>query len=153
MRRMTLASLLAALLAMTMGIGGALAAPEKSPYADWITLDCEGETIEVVTASGNPAFVVDSTDRLIPYEWHFEFVAVAGEDEIPLFEETYPVGKGQKKGLQDRMITCTYELEIAIEDLSPEERAFLEETSGLDLEDVDAIIGYGSVKGVYAPPR
>jgi hypothetical protein len=156
MRRMTLTTLLAALLLMTMGMGAALAAPVNNPYADQLTLECNGDTIDVVVARGNPAFVVGSTDRLIPHEFNFEFVAVIAGDEYTVAEESHPIGKGKKTGLEDRLVTCTFSFEIPVEFLSPEDRALLDallEEEGFEIEDVDAIIGYGSVKGMYAPPR
>jgi hypothetical protein len=156
MRRMTLTTLLAALLLMTMGMGAALAAPVNNPYADQLTLECNGDTIDVVVARGNPAFVVGSTDRLIPHEFNFEIVVVVDGDEYPLAEETHSVGNGKKTGLEERLVTCTFSFEIPVEFLSPEERALLDaflEEEGFEIEDVDAIIAYGSVIGAYAPPR
>jgi hypothetical protein len=45
------------------------------------------------------------------------------------------MGQGQKRGLQDRLVTCSAE-----EAIGQEERGFIEEEFGLDLAGKDAFV-------------
>jgi hypothetical protein len=154
MRRMTFATLLAALLLLTMGMGGVLAAPVNNPHAEQITVICNGDEIDVWVARGNPAFVVGSTQRLIPHEFHIEWVVMVDSEEEPLFEETHPIGQGKKKGLQDRLITCEFviDLVLLVGDLSPEEQALLAEYD-FGPDDIVNIKGYSTVRVMPTPAR
>jgi hypothetical protein len=104
---------LSVLLLLTLGLSAALAVPEKNPQAMNLTLECEeGGTVEVLVAAGNVAFV-NQTERLIGQIFTFDLF-VDGEF---VFGETHG-DRGKKKGLQDRLTTCTTEIQFSEEELA-----------------------------------
>jgi len=130
MGRKLVASWLAAMLLMTMSVAAVGAAPVNNPFAFFFTLECSnGETFDVVVARGNPAHVLDTNQRIIPQHFTFQLVV---DDEV-VFEDEEGVGKGKKRGLQDRLVTCTAQLTIPEEEI-----AFIEEELGIDLTGTDA---------------
>ncbi len=123
MRRRAIGSLLSCVLLAVFGVSAVFAAPTNNPHAEFFTLECsDGETYDVVVTPGNPGHILDSTSNLIPQRFTFQLTV---DGEI-LFEETETVGKGNKKGMQDRLISCSLELELTdeeIEELSAELRS------------------------------
>jgi hypothetical protein len=134
MKRKTLATILAALIALSVGFTTVAAAPLNNPHGEIIELTCESGVVEVVVTNGNPGHIIGSTQRLIPHEFTFG-VVVDGEE---LFSENVTVGRGAKKGLQDRLITCTAEYAITDPDDLAEFQAYFDEWGiEIDVYEVD----------------
>lgn len=132
---------LAALFLMTVGLGGAIAVPYNNPQAYYITLECEnGDEIEVLVAGGNPAFLTQ-TERLVGKVFTFEILV---DDEV-VFEETHG-DQGKKQGLQDRLNTCTTEIELSGDELAEIRELF--DLSGN--EDIKAVL---TVQAFQTPAR
>ncbi len=132
MKRITLAGLLAALLLLTTGLGAALALPVNNPGAEFFTLDCDdGESYDIVVTPGNPGHILDTNSKLIPHRFTIALI-VDGEE---LFSESEGVGQGEKRGLKDRLLTCTLEFH-------PDEQEIqeIEAELGLDLSGSDVIV-------------
>lgn len=113
MRRATFASIVAGIV-MLLGIGGAAAAPVNNPHAEFYDITCGDETYQIVVGGGNPAHILGSTSRLIPFQFTFTAVdPVTGEPLVdpetgePLFSETETLGNGQRKGVQGDLVSCT----------------------------------------------
>jgi hypothetical protein len=137
MRRVMFAILLAVLLVLTMGLGAALAVPEKHPEAMILTLECEdGGSYEVLVAGGNVAFL-NKTERLIGKVFTFELFV----DGQSVFEEVHG-GKGKRQGLQDRLTTCTTPIQFSEAELA-EIREFLGLTGD---EEITAVLTVETMK-------
>lgn len=141
MRRKLMVSMLAALLVSMMSVGLAGAAPAKNPHAETRTLDCEGVEYEVIVANGNAAHVVDSTQRGIPH--HFTY-SIEADGEI-IYSAEDGVGNGNKKGLQDRLVTCTGSFVLGEEDV-----ALISEYLGIDLTGM-VVVEHLSVEVMITP--
>jgi hypothetical protein len=132
MRRMTFATLLAALLIMTMGMGGAIAAPENNPRANWIELNCDDEVnFEAVITGRGAGFVVDSTQRLIPHE--FRWMLWVDDEPVAGVTGGNIVGKGNKQGLQGRLIECEQIIPLDAENFTDEDWELLKR-EGVDVD-------------------
>jgi hypothetical protein len=110
-------SILVAAMVMTgFGIGAALADPVNSKNAAVFEISCSnGQTYEIVVAGGIPGHIVDSTSNIIPTEVTFEIIDPETGQVID--SETFPIGQGNKKGLQGDLITCETE---PLTDVDPE---------------------------------
>ncbi len=98
--------LTAAMILAAFGSPIAAADPINSKKAEVFQITCDnGQAYEVVVAGGLPGHIVGSTGNLIPVE--FTFTAIDPDTGEILFSETAAVGKGEKKGLQRDLITCT----------------------------------------------
>jgi hypothetical protein len=137
--------LLASLVSMLFVMAGAaaLASPFANPHAETFPATCNGTDLTVLIARGNPAHVVGSTSRIIPHHFTFE-LRIDGETA---FVEEGSVGRGQKRGLQDRMVTCTFQFEF-----TPEEVAMIEQELGVDLTGA-LVTGHGTVRALMTPAR
>jgi hypothetical protein len=130
MGRKLVASLLAAMLLMTMSVAAVGAAPVNNPQAEFFTVECSnGETYDVVVAQGNVAHVLGTNQRIIPQHFTFQLVV----DGKVVFKDEEGVGKGKKRGLQNRLVTCTAQVTIPEEEIP-----FIEEELGIDLTGTDA---------------
>ena len=89
-----------------LAVGIASADPVNNPNAEIITITCDnGQSYEVLIATGLPAYIVDSTGNIIPAE--VIFTQIDPETGEELFSDTVPIGQGDRVGLQDDLITCT----------------------------------------------
>ena len=98
-------------LLVTAAVGTVGADPVNAKNAQFIELTCWGETITVVVngrGQFTPGHIIGSTGNLIPQAFVFNFtVTDAGGDVIDRGTETIAKG-GQRRGLQDRLPTCTF---------------------------------------------
>ena len=107
-----------------LAVGIASADPVNSPNAEIISITCSnGQTYTVVVAGGNPAHIVGSTRNIIPVE--FTVTAIDPETGEELFSETFPVGQGNRVGLQDDLITCTAAPAVFVDPETGEEITFV----------------------------
>jgi hypothetical protein len=136
MRRITVSSLLAGLLVLTMGLGAASATPTSNPFTLDFKIDCgDGEIYEgFLVDRGQTPYVgfIDSTERTIPVDLPEAWLVVDGEQEV-FFAQS--IGQGKRTGQQDRMLTCPGVIELP-EEVYPA----LEEAFGVDLEGADEVL-------------
>ena len=119
MRRMTMA-LLAALLLTMFGVGTASADPINSKNAEVFEIECDGETLTIVTTHGLPAHVVGDTRNFIPVQFTFTGTFTDPETgEEGMFTETFSIGKGKRTGQQDDLTTCMAALVVEDPDVGP----------------------------------
>ena len=105
MKRIALVLAVAMVMAV-FGSGIAAADPINSKNAEVFPITCSnGQTYTIVTTGGIPGHIVGSTRNFIPVE--FTLTAIDPETGEELFSETFPVGQGNRVGLQDDLITCT----------------------------------------------
>ncbi len=107
MKRIALVLGLLAMIMATSGGGLAAADPLNSPQADTVTLTCSnGKTYELVRQGGLPQLhIVGDTGNFILTK--ITFTAIDPDTDEVLFSGAESVGKGKKKGLQGKLITCT----------------------------------------------
>ena len=123
MKRMALVLAVAMVLAV-FGSGIAAADPINSKNAFVFPVTCSnGQTYTVVTTGGIPAHIVGSTRNFIPVE--FTLTAIDPETGEELFSETFPVGQGNRVGLQDDLITCTAAPAVFVDPETGEEITFV----------------------------
>lgn len=142
MPRIIFTTLLAAVFVLILGVGTAMAVPEKNPQAMTLTLESEeGGTIEVLVAAGNPAFI-NQTERLIGKVFTFQILV----DGKVVFEETGD--RGKKKGLQDRLTTYTTEIQLAEDEIQG-----ILELTGLELTGNEEITTVLTVQAMKTPAK
>jgi hypothetical protein len=108
--RATLAWLLALALVATVGLGTVAADPVNSRNALLLEITCAEETFQIVTTSGNPGHIIGSTGNIMPVEFTFTNTYTDPETgELVTEEGTFPIGRGNKHGLQDDLVSCTTE--------------------------------------------
>ena len=103
MRRRLGPVLTVALVALALSAPAAFADPVNNPHAEVLTIDCEGEPVEVVVTSGAPGHVVGSTSVGIPKSGTFSMY-VNGE---LVEQESFSQGKGVKD-----LTTCSFSEEF-----------------------------------------
>ena len=112
-RAMRRAVLLAATMAIVavLAVGVASADPVNSKNAQIFTFDCGGEEVTVATLFNNRAVVVNVVDTT----GNFLFTRIEGTatftdpetgEVLDEFEFEFPIGQGQRKGLQGSLTTC-----------------------------------------------
>jgi hypothetical protein len=118
-------SILVAAMVMTgFGIGAALADPVNNKNAQVFDISCtNGQTYQIVAAGGIPGHIVDSTGNIIPTEVTFEIIDPETSQVID--SETFPIGQGNKKGLQGDLITCETEPQTEVDPETDEEITFV----------------------------
>jgi hypothetical protein len=122
--RRVVSILVAAMFITGFGIGAALADPVKSKNAEVFDISCtNGQTYQIVVAGGIPGHIVDSTGNIIPTEFTFEIIDP--ETGRVLESETFPIGQGNKKGLQGDLITCETEPLTEVDPETGEEITFV----------------------------
>ena len=99
------------LLLVSAAVGTVGADPVKAKNAQLIEVTCGGQTFTVVVngrGQFTPGHIIGSTGNLIPQSFTFTVIATNARGEV-LFSGTATVAKGgQRRGLQDRLITCTF---------------------------------------------
>ena len=109
MYRTVIAAALSVALLLTLGLGRTSADPVNNPNAEFFTLTCGGETIEIVVGGGAAAHIVDSTGVLIPASFTFVGTFVDPETgETTAVNDSFTVGRGKRTGQQDVLETCTF---------------------------------------------
>jgi hypothetical protein len=145
MRKLAVGSILGVILLLVVSAGSVFALPVNNPHAEFHTLECDdGESYDIVVTFGNPGHILGSTAKLIPHRFTFALVL---DDEI-VFEESEGVGQGKKKGLQDRLITCTLQFELTDEDIEA-----VEAELGIDLSDAESVHFLLTVEAHKTPAR
>ena len=109
MRRIGITAALAVALVLAFSPGQVGADPVNSSRAEFFTLTCAGETIEVVTTPGQPGHVLGSTGMLIPVAFTFIGTFVDPETgEVIELNDSFSIGQGKRTGQQVALETCTF---------------------------------------------
>jgi len=131
MKRTTTAATVVLMLLLVLGATPTLAQGQPAGsggQARTIDLVCDGVAVDVtVNGAGAAAHIIGSNAVLVAQVFEFELVA----DGAILFSETTP--SGQKRGLQDRLVVCTF-----TEVPSDAEQAEIREFFGL-VDDADIV--------------
>jgi hypothetical protein len=152
MQRMTIASITAALILLSFGLGTAAAAPSKNPHSLQFEAECDGIGSQgfIEPPSNVVGFVIGSTQRTIIHEVDYNIVIELLSGETILIPVSETLGNGQKKGLQDRLVGCKFsDVSLPLGVFSDADWDALE----IDPEDVVGISTSGTAEVMLTPAR
>jgi hypothetical protein len=110
-RRTVLSLALALVLALGLVVPAA-ADPIRNPNAEQFHITCGDEHWDIVVTNGVPGHILGSTGMLIAHSFTFAGTITPEVGDPFWIEETETIGQGQKRGLQDRLMTCTIEVQF-----------------------------------------
>jgi hypothetical protein len=108
MKRLLVAVVLSAIVAVGLGRSSTLADPVDHPRADTVTVTCGGQTYTIV-GPGNAGLIAGSTAVAIPAQFVFT-ASYTDPDTGDLVQETFvdTVGQGKRAGQQDVLTECSF---------------------------------------------
>ncbi len=158
MKYRKLIAALAALLALTGALGAAGAEPANNPHALHFEATCDGEPGSYIEPPSNVvAFKAGSTERTIIHEAEYEVLLIGEFGELPIdhVHETTGAPSEQKRGLDGRLVECTFDMTFPTEFLSEEEWEVIQQLTDIGPEDADGVrvVGTAHVMPTPAGPR